>query len=133
MIKSRSVSVDSLLSQDYVPDPPAPVLPVKNKKSRRMEVTTSPPPQPSRRSMMKQKKVTYDDVSKIVARSDPSHTKDLYYAEVVNYYDDDIIDDAPIPRLPSVKDLAALFQPKISPEPKPRKSLLKVDNLIHIF
>ena len=30
------------------------------------------------------------------------------------------------PRLPSVRDLATRFQPKASPEPKPRKSLMKV-------
>ncbi len=31
-----------------------------------------------------------------------------------------------LPRLPSVRELATLFQPKASPEPLPRRSLLKV-------
>lgn len=43
----------------------------------------------------------------------------------------DEIEPSPIPRLPSVKDLAALFQKSsVSPEPKPRKSLLKVRRTI---
>ena len=38
----------------------------------------------------------------------------------------DDVDQRSMPRLPSVKDLAAKFQPRLSPEPKPRKSLMKV-------
>merc|ERR1719270_1631763 len=48
------------------------------------------------------------------------------YDSIAHEYDDEHDPySASIPRLPSVKDLAAMFQPKLSPEPKPRKSLTK--------
>ena len=133
----RVGSVDSLLSaveESPAPCPaPAPPLPVKTKiKARRLEQSASPPPLPSRRSMLRQRKVHYaekdgDDNIQPCSKS---------YEEFAGddaHNDEDEVDSyqLSIPRLPSVKDLAAKFQPKLSPEPKPKLSLIKV-NLIPI-
>ena len=112
-----SLSVDSLLLDE------APGL------TRRLERSVSPPPPPPRRSSREQKKVTYADLnSRRSVRS--GHDTNLFRAEETN---EDSADDneedfcsSSIPRLPSVKDLAAIFQPRLSPEAKPRKSVMKV-------
>ena len=124
-------SVDSLLS---VHEETPPTLPDKMKsKYRRLEQSSSPPPQPSKRSMLKQKKVTYANEnetggSNMRALKDQGiSSNNLVHEDIVNEYDDEHhLYSTSIPRLPSVKDLAAMFQPKLSPEPKPRKSLTKV-------
>ena len=127
-------SVDSLISPgDIVTDSPAPALPGKTKtRSRRLEKSASPPPLPSRRSGMRQKKVHYAETD----YPDPKEFQDQYRCEssnqgpgnIVNEYDNEEhdVNQNSVPRLPSVKDLAAKFQPRLSPEPKPRKSLMKV-------
>ena len=124
-------SVDSLLS---VHEEAPPMLPDKMKsKYRRLEQSSSPPPQPSKRSMLKQKKVTYANEnetggSNMRALKDQGiSSNNSVHEDIVNEYDDEHhLYSTSIPRLPSVKDLAAMFQPKLSPEPKPRKSLTKV-------
>ena len=112
-----SLSVDSLL------------LDVAPGLARRLERSVSPPPPPPRRSSRDQKKVTYADLnSRRSVR--PGHDMNLFRAEERN--EDSPIDNeedwcsSSIPRLPSVKDLAAIFQPRLSPEAKPRKSVMKV-------
>ena len=129
-------SVDSLLSvHEDIP----PMLPEKMKsKYRRLEQSSSPPPQPSKRSMLKQKKVTYANenetgLSSVRGLKDQGiSSSDVVYDSIAHEYDDEHDPySASIPRLPSVKDLAAMFQPKLSPEPKPRKSLTKVYSSIH--
>ena len=112
----RTGSVDSLL-HEHEPPP----LPVKARLGSKHH---SPPTPPSNRSVLKQKKVSYA-AEKYV--SDTSKDDFEFYDNDDKYEWVDEIDPSPIPRLPSVKDLAALFQKSsISPEPKPRKSLLKV-------
>ena len=112
-----SLSVDSLLL-DEAPG-----------QARRLERSVSPPPPPSRRPSRDQKKVTYADLNSRRGVSS-GHDVSLYRAEQTN---EDFVNDneedfysSSIPRLPSVKDLAAIFQPRVSPEAKPRKSVMKV-------
>ena len=105
--------MDSLLH-----DPPP--LPVKTKVGAKYHI---PPTPPSSRSVLRQKKVSYAE------KHAPETSKEdfEFYDNDDKYEWVDEIDPSPIPRLPSVKDLAALFQKSsVSPEPKPRKSLLKV-------
>ena len=81
---------------------------------------------------MNQKKVTYaeNEVTVHGVSSDQEslniirYNKDVY-EEACNDYEEEQYYDI-IPTLPSVKDLATKFQSKKSPEPKPRKSLIKV-------
>ena len=112
-----SLSVDSLLL-DEAPG-----------QARRLERSVSPPPPPSRRPSRDQKKVTYADLNSRRGVSS-GHDVSLYRAEqtsedFVNDNEEDFYSSS-IPRLPSVKDLAAIFQPRVSPEAKPRKSVMKV-------
>lgn len=120
-------SVDSLPSAGDT-DPPAPA----KTKTRRLERSSSPPPLPSRRSGMRQKKVHYKETdypaSKVYQEFRQSGIQDLGLSHIVHEYDNEghDVNQNSVPRLPSVKDLAAKFQPRLSPEPKPRKSLMKV-------
>ena len=134
----RVGSVDSLLSaveESPAPCPaPAPPLPVKTKiKARRLEQSASPPPLPSRRSMLRQRKVHYAEKDGDDNIQPCSKSYEEFAGEDAHSDAEDEVDSyqLSIPRLPSVKDLAAKFQPKLSPEPKPKLSLLKV-NLIPI-
>ena len=75
---------------------------------------------------MKQKKVGNSENE---LQKNKWHSNQAIYTDCINEYDDNENSEyfqTSIPRLPSVKDLAALFQPKQSPEPKPRKSSVKV-------
>ena len=74
---------------------------------------------------MKQKKVGNSENE---LQKNKWHSNQAIYTDCINEYDDENSEyfQTSIPRLPSVKDLAALFQPKQSPEPKPRKSSVKV-------
>ena len=115
----RAVSVDSLLQHDVDP----PVVPAKT--SGKYQHTTPPtPPPPSKRSVLKQKKVSYQE-----KKIQSGRNSDFEFYDNDDHYEwvEEFQESSPIPRLPSVKDLAALFQQtNISPEPKPRKSLAKV-------
>ena len=85
----------------------------------------SPPPLPSRRESVK--KVSYAEKD-LTSRSVVSHehqTLAQTNGDSVNDNEEDLYSGS-IPRLPSVRDLAAIFQPRQSPEPKPRKSVMKV-------
>ena len=85
----------------------------------------SPPPLTSRRSAAKLKKVTIAE-NDLNPRRDVSRQHETLHQATETNLEEDLYSGA-IPRLPSVKDLAALFQPRnASPEPKPRKSLMKV-------
>ena len=105
------------------------LLEKKKSKYRRLEQSLSPPLQPSKRSILKQKKVTYANENEVGgsnmrALKDPCISSNSEY--IVNEYDDEHgLYSTSIPRLSSVKELAAMLQPKPSPEPKPRKSLTK--------
>lgn len=124
--KSYNVgSMDSLLGWT-TDDPPA--LPARYRSQDHL----APPPRPARRSLANNKKVTYADHEDTVhgASSDQESQKIIkneIYKEILNEYDDDEQDLELIPTLPSVRDLATKFQIKKSPEPKPRKSLVKVN------
>ena len=129
-------SVDSLLSPGDT-DCPAQAPPTKTKtKSRRLEKSLSPPPLPSRRSAMRQKKVHYAETDcpapKEFQDQDRCEAGNQGPAHAVHEYDNDShdVNQNSVPRLPSVKDLAAKFQPRTSPEPKPRKSLMKVGQFL---
>ena len=118
-------SVDSLLSTgDTGTESPDPA---KTKTKSGQERFSSPPPLPSRRSVMRQKKVHYAQETECPA---PKEFQDRCEdpSTIVHEYDNEDYDvyQNSVPRLPSVKDLAAKFQPRLSPEPKPRKSLMKV-------
>ena len=116
-----SVSVDSLLLDE------APGL------ARRLERSVSPPPPPSRRAARDQKKVTYADLK---SRRGETSDHDLILCRAEETNEDSVNDNeedlysSSIPRLPSVKDLAAIFQPRLSPEAKPRKSVMKVCSVV---
>lgn len=136
----RVGSVDSLLSaveESPAPAPysaPAPPLPVKTKiKARRLEQSASPPPLPSRRSMLRQRKVHYAEKDEDDNIQPSRDSYEEFAGEDAHNDDEDEVDNyqLSIPRLPSVKDLAAKFQPKLSPELKPKLSMIKV-NLIPI-
>ena len=113
-----SLSVDSLLL-DETPG------------QTRLERSVSPPPPPSRRASREQKKVTYADLK---SRRGESSDHDMILCRAEERNEDSVNDNeeeedwysSSIPRLPSVKDLAAIFQPRLSPEAKPRKSVMKV-------
>ena len=113
-----SLSVDSLLL-DEAPG-----------QARRLERSVSPTPPPSRRAAREQKKVTY--AADLKARRGESSQHELILCRAQETNEDSVNDNeedlysSSIPRLPSVKDLAAIFQPRLSPEAKPRKSLMKV-------
>jgi len=125
--KSSNIgSVDSLLG--WTTDEP-PALPARNKFLS--EDHLLPPPLPARRTMVNQKKVTYaeNEVTVHGVSSDQESVSIIrcnneVYEETVNDSEDEEYINI-IPTLPSVKDLATKFQPKKSPEPKPRKSLIK--------
>ena len=131
-VLSPRESVDSLLSAGDT-DPPAPAFPNNTKsKTRRLERSSSPPPLPSRRSGMRKNKVHYAETDSLASKEfqefRQSGNQDLSLSHIVHEYDNEGHDvkQNSVPRLPSVKDLAAKFQPRLSPEPKPRKSLMKV-------
>ena len=117
-----SLSVDSLLL-DETPG------------QTRLERSVSPPPPPSRRASREQKKVTYADLK---SRRGESSDHDMILCRAEERNEDSVNDNeeeedwysSSIPRLPSVKDLAAIFQPKLSPEVKPRKSVMKVCSVV---
>lgn len=121
-------SMDSLLG--WTTDEP-PALPARSKFSSEDHLV--PPPLPARRTMMNQKKVTYAE-HEVTVHGMSSDQESLNIIrnnkevqdDIVNEYDDDEQQFEIIPTLPSVRDLATKFQIKKSPEPKPRKSLIKV-------
>ena len=120
-------SMDSLLG--WTTDEP-PALPARSRFGS--EANLLPPPLPARRTMMNPKKVTYAEhgatvqgISSNQESYDVIRSKQKVYDDFVNEYDDEQQFDI-IPTLPSVRDLATKFQVKKSPEPKPRKSLIKV-------
>ena len=121
-------SVDSLLSTgDTGTESP---VPAKTKTKSGPERLSSPPPLPSRRSVMRQKKVHYAETDCPAPKEfqDRCESGNQDPSTIVHEYDNEDHDvyHNSVPRLPSVKDLAAKFQPRLSPEPKPRKSLMKV-------
>ena len=104
---SQVGSIDSLLG--LVTDEP-PALPERSR--FKSENRLIPPPLPAKRTSMSYKKVTY--------------TEDLDEYNTDNQIQEDGNIKEEIPTLPSVKELATKFQVKQSPEPKPRKSFIKV-------
>ena len=81
---------------------------------------------------MRKNKVHYAETDSLASKEfqefRQSGNQDLSLSHIAHEYDNEghDVNQNSVPRLPSVKDLAAKFQPRLSPEPKPRKSLMKV-------
>merc|ERR1719431_2384409 len=117
-------SMDSLLDWTTDPSTPPPTLPARGK-------TTAPPPLPARKKLgtSPNKKVTIatEEVMVVNISSDQEEVQESEEAQEVSSVNTKALLglEEKVPTLPSVKELAVKFQPKKSPEPKPRRSLLK--------